>query len=78
MRALQEIRKMEKNKISAVLPLPQTEGWKFARALPASLLADMSLSDHYHVEEFMDNMRNLPVFILNTQITGQTHSGKIR
>ncbi len=68
MRALQEIRKMEKNKISATLPLPQTEGWKFARALPAPLLADMSLSDHYHVEEFMDNMRNLPVFILNTQI----------
>jgi len=66
--ALQEIKKMGKEKISAVLPLPQPEGWKFARALPAALLADMSLSDHYHAEEFMDNMRNLPVFILNTQI----------
>ena len=72
MRALQEIRKMEKNKISATLPLPQTEGWKFARALPAPLLADMSLSDHYHVEEFMDNMRNVPVFILNLRYRTNT------
>jgi hypothetical protein len=70
MSALQEIQKMEKNKIRAVLPLPQAESWKFARALPASLLSDLSLSDHYHAEEFMDIMRNIPVFILNTQITG--------
>jgi ATP-dependent Lhr-like helicase len=70
MSALQEIQKMEKNKIRAVLPLPQAENWKFARALPASLLSDLSLSDHYHAEEFMDIMRNIPVFILNTQITG--------
>jgi hypothetical protein len=70
MYALQEIQKMGKDKIGAVLPLPQADDWKFARALPASLLSDLSLSDHYHAEEFMDIMRNKPVFILNTQITG--------
>jgi hypothetical protein len=54
--------------------LPQAEGWKFARALPAALLSDLSLSDHYHVEEFMDIMRNIPVFILDNQIMGiHTH-----
>jgi hypothetical protein len=68
--ALQEIQKMGKDKIGAVLPLPQAEGWKFARALPAALLSDLSLSDHYHVEEFMDIMRNIPVFIIDTQIPG--------
>jgi hypothetical protein len=68
MSVLQEIQKMEKNNIRAVLPLPQAEGWKFARALPASLLSDLSLSDHYHAEEFMDIMRNIPVFFLDTQI----------
>jgi len=70
MHSLQEIQKMGKDKIGAVLPLPQAEGWKFARALPAALLSDLSLSDHYHVEEFMDIMRNIPVFILDTQIPG--------
>jgi hypothetical protein len=68
--ALQEIQKMGKDQIGAVLPLPQAEGWKFARALPAALLSDLSLSDHYHVEEFMDIMRYIPIFILDNQITG--------
>jgi ATP-dependent Lhr-like helicase len=72
MHSLQEIRKMGKDKIRAVLPLPQAEGWKFARALPDALLSDLSLSDRYHVEEFMDTMRNKPVFILKTQIPGIT------
>jgi len=69
MSALQEIQKMGKDEIATVLPLPQTEGWKFARALPEALLSDLSLSDHYHVEEFMDIMRNIPVFIMDTQTT---------
>ena len=68
MSALQEIQKMGKNEIRAVLPLPQAEGWKFASALPAALLSDLSLSDHYHAEEFMDIMRSIPVFFLDTQI----------
>ncbi len=68
MSALQEIRKMGKNEIRAVLPLPQAEGWKFASALPAALLSDLSLSDHYHAEEFMEIMRSIPVFFLDTQV----------
>ena len=62
MHALQEIQKMGKDNIAAVLPLPQAEGWKFARALPAPLLFDLSLSDHYHVEEFMDKYEEYSVF----------------
>ncbi len=69
MYALQEIQKMGKENIGAVLPLPQAEGWKFARALPSALLFEMSLSDHYHVEEFIEIMRNNPVFIRDTQIS---------
>ena len=68
MSALQEIQKMGKNEIRAVLPLPQAEGWKFASALPAALLSDLSLSDHYHAEEFMEIMRSIPVFFLDTQV----------
>ena len=61
--ALREIQKMGKDEIGVVLPLPQADGWKFARALPPALLYDLSLSDHYHVEEFMDIMRNVPVLV---------------
>jgi len=68
MHALQEIQKMGKDKIGTVLPSPQAECWKFARALPPALLFDLSLSDHYHVEEFIEIMRNIPVFFLDTQI----------
>jgi len=63
---LKEIQKMEKDEIAAVLPMPQAESWKFARALPAALLSDLSLSDHYHVEEFMDVMKHVPVLILDS------------
>jgi hypothetical protein len=63
MSALQEIQKISKEDIGAVLPLPQPDGWKFARALPASLLHDLSLSDHYHVEEFLEIMSNVPLII---------------
>jgi ATP-dependent helicase Lhr and Lhr-like helicase len=68
MHALQEIQKMGKDNIGAVLPLPQAEGWKFARALPPALLFDLSLSDHYHVEDFIESMRNIPFFILDTHV----------
>jgi ATP-dependent Lhr-like helicase len=63
MSALQDIQKMGKDEIGAALPLPQPDGWKFARALPTSLLYDLSLSDHYHVEEFLEIMSNVPLLI---------------
>jgi ATP-dependent Lhr-like helicase len=69
--ALREIQKMGKDEIGAVLPLPQADGWKFARALPPALLHDLSLSDHYHVEEFMDIMKNVPVLFTETLAPGE-------
>jgi hypothetical protein len=63
MSALQAIQKMDKDEIGSVLPLPQPDGWKFARALPLTFLYDLSLSDHYHVEEFLEIMSNIPLFI---------------
>jgi ATP-dependent Lhr-like helicase len=72
--ALREIQKMGKDEIGTVLPQPQADGWKFARALPPALLHDLSLSDHYHVEEFMDIMRNVPVLVTETLVPGiQSH-----
>jgi ATP-dependent Lhr-like helicase len=64
--ALREIQNMGKDEIGTVLPLPQEDGWKFARALPPALLHDLSLSDHNHEEEFMDIMRNVPVLMTET------------
>jgi ATP-dependent Lhr-like helicase len=69
--ALQEIQQMGKDEIGAVLPLPQADGWKFARALPTALLHDLSLSDHYHVEEFMDIMKNVPVLVTKPLAPGE-------
>jgi hypothetical protein len=63
MSALQDIQKMGKDEIGAALPLPHPDGWKFARALPPPLLYDLSLSDHYHVEEFLEIMSNVPLLI---------------
>jgi ATP-dependent Lhr-like helicase len=63
--ALKEIQKMEKDEIQAALPIPQAGTWKFACALPGSLLSDLALSDHYHAEEFMHSFRNLPLGILH-------------
>jgi ATP-dependent Lhr-like helicase len=68
MSALHEIRKMGKNEILAALPSPHAEGWKFARALPIALLSDLSYSDHYHAEEFMEIMMNIPFFFPDTKI----------
>jgi ATP-dependent Lhr-like helicase len=68
--ALEEIQKMGKDEIGAVLPVPSAEGWKFARALPPALLSDLSLSDHYHVEEFMDVVKRVPVTLLSETVKG--------
>jgi ATP-dependent Lhr-like helicase len=67
-RALEEIQTMEKDEIGAVLPVPAADGWKFARALPQKLLCDMSLSDNYHVEEFMDLVKSAPFQLLSIAV----------
>ncbi|MDD1695806.1 MAG: DEAD/DEAH box helicase [Methanoregula sp.] len=69
--ALQDIRNLEKDEIGAALPVPQTDGWKFARVLPPALLNDLSLSDHYHIEDFMETVRNEPIKITEQIEPGQ-------
>jgi hypothetical protein len=69
-RTLEEIQKMGKDEIGAVLPAPSAEGWKFARALQPVLLTDMSLSDHYHIEEFMDDIKRVKVTLLSEPAGG--------
>jgi ATP-dependent Lhr-like helicase len=71
MSALQDIQKLGRDEIGAVLPLPQPDGWKFARALPLPLLYDLSLSDHYHVEEFLEIMSKAPLFIRQNTKSGK-------
>jgi ATP-dependent Lhr-like helicase len=71
MNALQDIQKMGKDELGAILPLAQAERWKFARALPSALLSDLSLSEHYHVEEFMNMMRKIPVSLVDTHVQGK-------
>ena len=68
--ALEKIQTMGKDEIGTALPVPSAEGWKFARALPPALLSDLSLSDHYHVEEFMDVVKSVPVTLLSETVKG--------
>ncbi len=53
---------MDREDIGVILPRIPVESWKFARALPPGLFADMLLSDHYHVEEFIEQMKS-PVIL---------------
>ncbi len=68
LRVLKEIQNIGKDEIRAVLPMPHAEDWKFASALSPELLSDLSLSDHYHVEEFMNVMKRVPVSILEDSV----------
>jgi ATP-dependent Lhr-like helicase len=63
--AFEEIQNMGKDEISAILPIHSPDGWKFARALPPVLLTDMSLTDHYHVEDFMDDVKSVHAMLLS-------------
>ena len=58
---LRKIQKMSMDEIGSVLPIPQISGWKFARAMPAEFLSDLSLCEDYHAEEFIDTIRDLTV-----------------
>jgi ATP-dependent Lhr-like helicase len=62
--AVRAVQGMNPEEIRPLLPLPSSEGWKFARALPESPFREMIFSDHYHVEEFMDLFRDMTVTIL--------------
>jgi hypothetical protein len=46
--------------------VPRSDEWKFSRALPLNLLSDLSLSDHYHVEEFIKRIKSEQFVALNS------------
>jgi ATP-dependent Lhr-like helicase len=62
--AVREVQGMDPEEIRPLLPLPPSEGWKFARAIPESLFREMVFSDHYRVEEFMVSLGDMTVGIL--------------
>ncbi len=70
--AIESVRVMGYDEIARVLPPPRTESWKFAPALPVSLLHDMMISDYYHAEDFMAVLASLDVTVLKPPGTGET------
>lgn len=66
--ALDAIGRMEREEIGASIPVPRTESWKFACALPESLIREMVLFDHYRMEEFRDKLTGMPVSAVDNQM----------
>lgn len=62
--ALVAIRSLDRDAIGTRLPGLPPDTWKFGAVLPGDVFRDMALSEHYHVEEFMDTIRNAPVSIV--------------
>ena len=62
--ALETIRGLSGDEISALLPLPKREGWKFAGLLPDDLFSDLALADHYHIGEFMDILISMEIGLI--------------
>jgi ATP-dependent Lhr-like helicase len=67
--ALHVIQAFGRDAIGARLPVPPDDTWKFGRVLPEDLLADLALSEHYHVEEFIEAIRDAPVAIVTTPVS---------
>jgi ATP-dependent Lhr-like helicase len=63
--AMRRIAGMTREEAGSLLPLPPYDSWKFARVLPEDLFRDMVISDHYHIEEFLELMQNTPVCLPN-------------
>jgi hypothetical protein len=70
---VREIQGMGEGEIRSVLPLPPTENWKFAGALPENAFREMAFSDYYQVEEFREiftemTLSDLPCLMPVTQV----------
>lgn len=74
--ALEAIGSMESGRARAFLPVPRMENWKFARALPDSLIREMVLFDHYHVEEFMEELAGMAVSVFEYPVTKEIHDDR--
>ncbi|MDO9325241.1 MAG: DEAD/DEAH box helicase [Methanoregula sp.] len=62
--AVREVQGMGLEEIGSHLPLPPSEEWKFARALPESPFREMVFSDYYYGDEFMDLFGKMTVTVL--------------
>jgi ATP-dependent helicase Lhr and Lhr-like helicase len=62
--AIRSIPVMTREEVGALLPLPPRDNWKFARVLPEDVFRDMIVSDHYHVEEFLAQMKDVTISLL--------------
>ncbi len=57
--AMSRIREMNEDEMGTVLPLPAMDSWKFVCALPDSLVREMVRSDYYHLEDFVEDLREM-------------------
>jgi ATP-dependent Lhr-like helicase len=62
--SLHQMKTLDRSAIGARLPVLPSEAWKFGAVLPPDVLEDLVLSEHYHVEEFMEVLRTAPVSIV--------------
>ncbi|MCX6682526.1 MAG: DEAD/DEAH box helicase [Methanoregula sp.] len=75
--ALCAIKKMDRDAIGASLPVPPPDTWKFGGVLPEDVLKDMALSEHYHVEEFLETIRSAPVSIVPDSALPASGTGEV-
>jgi ATP-dependent Lhr-like helicase len=61
---LESLRTANPRDIAHVLTIPGTETWKFAGALPDSLLKDMALTDTFRFPEFIQEFADLILVII--------------
>jgi len=59
--ALEDIRILERSRITSALPLPPAENWKFARVLPPNLYAVLVTTDYYHLDEFLETYAGMEI-----------------
>ncbi|WAC04966.1 MAG: DEAD/DEAH box helicase [Methanoregula sp.] len=70
--ALYAIKTLDRDSIGARLAALPAESWKFGMVLPEPVLQDMALSEHYHVEEFIETIRKVPVSIVKGFVDNKT------
>jgi ATP-dependent Lhr-like helicase len=62
--AVREIPALSMEEIAGFLPLPSSESWKFAAALPPRDFQTMVLADYYHIGEFTQTLVHVPVILM--------------
>ncbi len=65
--AVGKIRNMDNSALAGILPLPPAEGWKFARAIPGPFFREMIISDYYHGEDILQELKRTEIFCIPRQ-----------